>query len=226
LLRLASAPRDSEGSARTYAPIRVVLADEHAVVRRTLRLLIDAAPDIKVVAEVTNLAAAIRQVDADHPDVLVVELGLTRGSGIELVRRLRERVPRTELVAVTMDESPLFALQTIDAGIVGFVLKDRADSELLNAIRLATHGDEFVSPRVIAGLNALRRAAGGDGLGSREREVLRLIALGHTSAEIAACLHLSRRAIETLRARIYRTLGLRTRADLVQFALRRQMIGG
>jgi two-component system response regulator NreC len=122
-----------------------------------------------------------------------------------------------------MDESPLFAQQALDAGAVAFVLKDRANAELLTAIRRATNGEEYVSPQVAPGLEALRRAVDRDGLSPRETELLRLIALGHTSAEIAAKLHVSRRTVETHRARVYDKLGLKSRAELVQFALRRGM---
>jgi two-component system response regulator NreC len=119
----------------------------------------------------------------------------------------------------------LFAQQALDAGAIGFVLKDKADSELLEAVHHAARGEEYVSPGVAAGLEILRRAVDEDGLSPREVEVLRLIALGHTSAEIAAKLELSRRTIEAHRARILRKLGLRTRADLVQVALRRGLMG-
>jgi two-component system response regulator NreC len=123
-----------------------------------------------------------------------------------------------------MEASPLFAQHALDAGAVGFVLKDRADSELPEAIRRAAQGGEYISPRVAAGLDALRRAVSGDGLSPRETEILRLIALGHTSAEIAGTLHLSRRTVETHRARIHRKLGLATRAELVRHALRRHLL--
>lgn len=123
-----------------------------------------------------------------------------------------------------METSPLLAQQTLDAGAVGFVLKDRADGELAAAVRNAAAGREYVSPHVAAGLDVLRRAVGSDTLSPRETEVLRLVALGYTSAEIAEKLHLSRRTVETHRASIYCKLGLTTRAQLVQYALRRQLL--
>jgi two-component system, NarL family, response regulator NreC len=224
-LHLASGSGGAEFSSRLDMPIGVVLADDHALVRRNLRLLLEREEDIEVIAEASDLSAVMRQVHGRLPHVLVLDLRLPNGSSVEAVRRLREQVPATEIVVITMEESPLFAQQAIDAGAIGFVLKDKADSELLTAIRCATRGDEYVSPRVAAGLEGLRRAVGGDGLSPRETEVLRLIALGHTSAEIAAKLHLSRRTVETHRARIHRKLGLTTRAELVQFALGRHLIG-
>jgi two-component system response regulator NreC len=210
---------------RAAMPIRIVLADDHLVVRRSLRRLLDAEQDVEVVAEADDLTAVARQVHSHAPHVLVLDIRLRNGSSVEMIRQLTARVPGTEVVVLTMDESPMFAQQALDAGAAGFVLKDRADSELLAAIHCAARGEEFVSSRVAAGLDALRRAMKTDGLTPRETEILRLIALGHTNAEIAAMLHLSRRTVETHRARIHRKLGLETRAELVQFALRRHLIG-
>jgi len=206
-------------------PIRVVLADDHAMVRRNLRLLLDTEEDVEVIAEACDLETVIRDVNHHLPRVLVLDLRLPNGSSIETIRRLRVETPDTEIIVLTMVESPLFAHQAMDAGAVGFVLKHRADSELLSAIRCAARGDEYVSTRIAAGLDGLRRAMSGDGLSPREIEVLRLIALGHTSVEIAAKCHLSRRTVETHRARIHRKLGLTTRAELVRFALQRRLIG-
>lgn len=206
-------------------PIQVVLADDHAVVRRSLRLLLDAEEDVSVVAEAADLPAVVRQVHGHVPHVLVLDLQMPNGSSVETIRRLRQQVPRTEIVVVTMEASPLFAQQAIDAGAIGFVLKDRADTELPEAVRNAARGNEYISPHVDAGLEALRRAVSGDGLSPRETEILRLIALGHTSAEMAAKLHLSRRTVETHRAHIHHKLGMKTRAELVGYALRRNLLG-
>ncbi len=207
------------------APIRVVIADTHAVVRRSLRSLLDVENDMNLIAEASELSTATHRVNEDRPEVLVVDLRMLNGSSVQTISDLRQQAPWTEIVVLTMHESPLFAQRTLDAGAVGFVLKDRADVELLDAIRCAARGEEYVSTRVAAGLDRLRRAVGGDALNSRETEVLRLIALGHTSAEIAEKLHVSRRTVETYRARLHTKLGLRTRAELVQVALRRSLIG-
>ena len=210
---------------RPALPIHVVLADDHAVVRRNLRLLLESEEDVAVVAEAADLAAVVSQVHGHVPHVLVLDHQMPNGSTLETIRRLREQVPETEIVVVTMEASPLFAQQAIDAGAIGFVLKDRSDTELPEAVRNAAHGSEYISPHVDAGLDALRRAVTGDGLSPRETEILRLIALGHTSAEMAAKLHLSRRTVETHRAHIHRKLGMKTRAELVGYALRRNLLG-
>jgi two-component system, NarL family, response regulator NreC len=222
-LHLAPAPGGAE--APDNAQIRVVLADDHALVRRSLRLLLDCERDVDVVGEAGDLKGVARNVYGYAPHVLVLDLEMPGGSSIEAIRQLRKRVPETEIVVLTMERSPAFAQRAIDAGAVGFVLKDRADAELPEAVRRASRGEEYVSSHVAAGLDALRRTVNGDGLSPRETEVLRAIALGYTSAEIAGKLHLSRRTIETHRANIHRKLGLATRAELVHFALRRHLIG-
>jgi two-component system response regulator NreC len=224
-LRLARPLPETGGAPRPAFPIQVVLADDHAVMRRNLRLLLDGEDDCRVVAEAADLSTVTRQVHEHVPHALVLDLQMPDGKSIETMRHLREQVPETEIVVLTMEASPLFAQQALDAGAVGFVLKDRADSELPEAIRRAARGDEYISPRVAAGLDALRRAVSGDGLSPRETEILRLIALGYTSAEIATKLHLSRRTVETHRAHVYRKLGLGTRAELVRYALARHLIG-
>lgn len=224
-LQLLASPRGPDAPPELGAPIRVVLADDHALVRRSLRLLLDCEEDVDVVGEAENLANVVRHVHGHVPHVLVLDLQMPGGSSIEAIRRLREQVPDTEIVVLTMEHSPAFAQRAIDAGAVGFVLKDRADIELPEAVRRAARGEEYVSPQVAAGLEALRRTVNGDGLSQRETEVLRSIALGYTSAETAQKLHLSRRTVETHRARIHRKLGLATRAELVHFALRRHLIG-
>jgi two-component system response regulator NreC len=155
----------------------------------------------------------------------VLDLRLPNGSPIETIRRLRAESPEMQIVVLTMEDSPQFAQQALDSGAIGFVLKDRADSELISAVRLAARGEEYMSPHVAAGLEALQRATGRETLSPRELEILRLIALGFTSREIATKLQLSRRTIETQRSRIHSKLGLATRAELVRFAIDHQLLG-
>jgi DNA-binding NarL/FixJ family response regulator len=166
-----------------------------------------------------------RQVHGHVPHVLVLDLQMPNGSSLQTIRHLRDQVPETEVVVLTMEDSPLFAQHALDAGAVGFVLKDHADTELPAAIHEAVVGREFISPRVAAGLEALRQAVSGDGLCPRETEILRLIALGYTNAEIAGRVHLSRRTVETHRAHIHAKLQMTTRAELVRYALTRHLIG-
>lgn len=221
-LHLAASDGDLD---REQLPITVVLADDHAMFRRTLRRLLDVEDSVSVVDEASDLPSAIEHVHRRRPRVLVLDLNMPNGSTIEAVRQLRTELPWTEIVVLTTEESALVAQQLLAAGAVAFVFKDRAETELLEAVHRAAHGEEYVSPRVAAGLEVLRRTADGGLLSPREVEILRLIALGYTSAEIAAKLHLSRRTVETHRARIFQKLELRTRAELVRFALDRHLIG-
>jgi two-component system, NarL family, response regulator NreC len=206
------------------AQIRVLLADDHTLMRRSLRLLLDGEDDMDVIAEANDLAAVARDVDAHEPHVLVLDLSMPDGSSVEAIGRLRERAPDTQIVVMTMEENPVFAKRAFAAGALGFVAKELADAELPPAVRAAARGEEFVSPRVAVRLDALHRSLTDDALSPREVEVLRLIALGHTSVEIARKLHLSPRTVETHRANVHRKLGLATRAGLVRYALRRGLM--
>jgi two-component system response regulator NreC len=223
-LKLAPAASAIDSGPSPDHPIRVVLADDHALMRRSLRLLLDREEGVEVVAEADDLTTVMRHVHERQPHVLVLDLGMPGGSSIEAIRRLREEVTSTEVVVLTMEDSPTFAKQALDAGAIGFVLKDFADVELNRAVRAAARGQQYVSPRVAASLESTRRAIAGNELTAREAELVRLIALGHTSAEIARKLHLSRRTVEANRARLHRKLGLSNRAELVRYALRRGLL--
>jgi len=131
-----------------FRPIRVVLADDHAPLRRTLRRLLEGEKDVKVVAEASDLDSAICQLRAHRPRVLVLDPRMADGSSAERIGRLREQSPRTEIVVITMHDNEMFADQALKAGAIGFVLKDRADLELADAIRRASRGLEYRSPRV------------------------------------------------------------------------------
>lgn len=228
-LHLAPSPEAGEAGAAGEpaaepSAIRVVVADDHSLVRRSLRLLLDAEEDVELVAEADDLASATQHVHRRRPHVLVLDLGMPGGSSIETIGQLRERVPETQVVVMTMEESPVFAQRALTAGALGYVAKELADDELPQAVRAVAKGEQYVSPRVGARLDALHRSLTENKLTPREVEVLRLISLGHTSVEIARKLHLSPRTVETHRAHIHRKLGLSTRAELVRYALRRGLL--
>lgn len=206
------------------SPIRVALADDRALVRHGLRLLLGNQEDIEVLAGTADVASLGGQVAAHHPDVLVLDLGLPSRSAIAAISGLRERAPHTQIVVLTGEREPMFARRALAAGALGFVAKESADDDLPAAIRASARGSRFVSASVAAGLEATRRSFAEDRLTAREIEVLRLIALGHTSAEVARALALSPRTVETHRARIHKKLGLATRAELVSYALRRRLL--
>jgi two-component system, NarL family, response regulator NreC len=193
----------------------VVIADDHTVVRQGLRLLIDNEPGMQVIAEAGTVPDAERMARAHRPTVLVLDLNMPGGSSLEAIPRLREHVA---VVVLTMQDDPAFARQALQAGALGFVLKEAADEELLEAIRLAATGETYLNPRLGAKIAAAPPKDDGP-LSPRETDVLRLIALGHTNTEIAEQLFLSTRTVETHRAHIQRKLSLSTRAELVRYAL-------
>ena len=224
-LHLALQSDEDDSPASDAAPIRVVLADDHAMMRRGLRRLLDREDDVEVIAEAADLSSALESARKERPHVLVLDLGMPDGCSIDAIGELRERIPETQVVVITMQDSPVFAQRAFAVGAVGFVAKDLADGELPQAVRAAARGQEYISPRVSVRLDALHSSLTGDALTPREVEVLRLIALGHTSVETAHKLHLSPRTVETHRAHIHRKLGLATRAELVRYALRRGLLG-
>ena len=206
--------------------ITVVLADDHAVVRKGLRLLLDSESGLRVVAEAGTVPDAIRMAMAHRPTVLVLDLNMPGGSSLEAIPVLRRDAEQTAIVVLTMQNDPSFARQALQAGALGFVLKEAADDELLGAIRLAADGETYLNPRLGAKLAAQPAQPGGppDDLSERELEVLRLIALGHTNNEIAEQLYLSVRTVESHRAHIQQKLAMTTRSELVRYAIDRGLI--
>jgi two-component system, NarL family, response regulator NreC len=219
----SSTPESSQSA--SAAPIRILLADDHAAMRRSLRLLLEGEADIDVIAETDCMESVMGHVNERHPDVLVLDLGISSwGSGIETLSRLSKDTPNMRIVVLTMNDDPAFARRALDNGALGLVLKEMADSDLPAAVRNASRGRSYSSPVLAAKLDGGKPSSGTDKLTPREREVLRLIALGHTSIEIASKLDLSPRTIETHRARIHRKLGLVTRAELVRYALQNELM--
>ena len=204
----------------------VVIADDHTVVRQGLRLLIDNEAGLQVVAEAGTVPDAERLARAHRPTVLVLDLNMPGGSSLDAIPRLREDAPDTAIVVLTMQDDPAFARKALQAGARGFVLKEAADEELLEAIRLAAAGDTYLNPRLGARMAATPDQPSGppDDLSERELEVLRLIALGHTNSEIAEQLFLSTRTVETHRAHIQQKIRRTSRAELVRYALDHRLL--
>lgn len=215
----------SEIASPTSRSTQVVLADDHELQRRSWRLRLESQLDLQVVSAPGDLFTLRRQVNGHAPDVLLLDLRMPNASSVALIRSLRAASPETKIVIVTVQDSPAFARAAIEAGAIGYVLEETADSEVALATARAVRGESYLSPRVAAAIHGLRLAAGEDGLSGRETEVLRLIALGLTSTEIADELHVSRRTVETHRARIHRKLGVAKRWELVRYALARHLIG-
>jgi two-component system response regulator NreC len=209
------------------ANLKIVIADDHAVVRRGLRLLLDAEDGFEVVAEAGDVDDALRYTRAHRPNVLVLDLNMPgQRSSLELIPELAESVPDTRVVVLTMQEDPEFAREALSAGAAAYVLKEAADTELVEAIHRAAAGDTYLNPRLGALLAAAppKDAGPPDDLTAREVEILRLIALGHTNAEIGETLFLSVRTVETHRAHIQQKLRRSSRAELVAYALERGLL--
>ena len=212
------------GSSDSDPTIRIVLADDHAVVRVGLRMVLNGEPGFEVVAEAGNTEDAARYVRGHRPDVLVLDLNMPGQSGLDLIPRLRQEAPDTNIVVLTMQRDPAFARQALSSGALGYVIKDAADTELVQAVRCAAAGKRYLNPQLGAKLAAAPADARPGDLTEREIEILRLIALGHTNPDIAGQLYLSIRTVETHRAHIHQKLSLATRADLVRFALEHRLI--
>jgi two-component system, NarL family, response regulator NreC len=219
-------PIDGESSEETASveAIRIILADDHGVVRSGLRMLLDSEQDFEVVAEASNIEDARRYVRGYHPRVLVLDLNMPGGSSLEAIPAIREESPDTHIVILTMQKEPTFARAALSAGALGYVLKEAADDELVEAVRRAAVGESYLNPRLGARIASEPPPGPPDDLSEREVDVLRLIALGHTNSEIAARLFLSVRTVETHRSRIQQKLLISTRAELVAYAIERGLI--
>jgi two-component system response regulator NreC len=216
-----SAPNSGDGAGE---PIRIVLADDHAVVRSGLRMVLESEHDIEVVAEASDIESARRYVRGHHPRVLVLDLNMPGGSSLEAIPAIREEAPETQIVVLTMQQESAFAREALGAGALGYVLKEAADDELVEAVRRAAAGESYLNPRLGARIAAEPPPSPPDDLSEREVDVLRLIALGHTNSEIAQQLYLSVRTVETHRSHIQQKLRLSSRAELVGYALERGLI--
>ena len=218
---MTSANEATRATDTTESPeaIRIVIADDHAVVRRGLRQVLDAEEGLEVVAEASDLAGARRYVRGHHPGVLVLDLNLPEGPSLPAIPELRAEFPDTQIVVLTMQKEAAYAREALGAGALGYVLKEAAEDELVEAVRRAAVGDTYLNPRLGARVAAEPPPGLPDGLSEREVEVLRMIALGHTNAEIGKELYLSVRTVETHRAHIQQKLGIGSRSELVRYAL-------
>ena len=201
---------------------RVIVCDDHALVRSGLRKLLEAEADIEVTGEAANADEAIEQVGEQRPDVLLLDVVMPGRSGIEALPDLMDAAPETRVLVLSMQDDPSYVRQAFAAGATGYLLKEAADAELVQAIHEVAGGRRYVHPLLGARLAAAEATSpthAPDPLSEREHEVLRLLALGHTNQEIAKLLYISIRTAETHRARIMQKLGLSTRAEIVRYAL-------
>lgn len=207
--------------------IRVLVADDHAVVREGIRQVLAATPGLDVVAEASNGEEALELAQAHKPDVIVLDISMPGVSGLEVAARIRQTIPETAVLILSMHDHTEYVLQAVRAGAHGYVLKDASPAELREAVRAVHAGQSYFGPRVADRLSAgLRgeleqeeRRSRLEGLTAREREVLALVATGQTNKEIGQSLGISHRTVETHRESIVRKLRIRTVAELTRFAI-------
>lgn len=198
--------------------ITVVLADDHNLIRTGLRSMLEGEADLRVIGEGADTASAVRLTQDRRPDVLVLDLQMPGADPARDVEGLRESVPTTAIIVLTMQSDPRKARELLRAGAAAYVLKQAAERKLTEAIRIAAVGGSYIDPE-LGGAMAKLEADPLDDLGERDRELLRLLALGHTNREIGEQLFLSVRAIEVNRAKLLEKLGISSRPDLVRFAI-------
>ena len=212
--------------------IRILLVDDHMVVRIGLRALIDSEPDLQVAGEAGNGVEAIEQVRALQPDVVVMDIAMPEMDGLEATRRIRSEHPACPVLILTVHAQEKYLFPVLKAGGAGYVLKSTVDTELLDAIRTVARGGAFLYPSAtrmlledyLSHLHNVPDQDAYESLSEREREVLKFIALGHTAKEVAEKLAISPKTVETYRTRIMEKLTLQSRVDLVQYALARGLL--
>ena len=207
--------------------IRILLVDDHAVVRQGFRMILGAQPDMEIVGEAGNGREAISQAAELQPDVVVMDVAMPELNGIEATRRIAESSPRVRVLALSMHKDSVYVREILRAGAKGYLLKESIDVDLLTAVRAVAKGDGYLSPAVSdAVLTDYRKHVTDplDLLSSREREVLQLIAVGKTNKEIAGALNLSVYTVDAHRGRIMDKLNLHSAGELVRFAVRKGLI--
>ena len=204
-------------------PITVFVADDHAVVREGLASLLAAQPDLRVVGTAADGRDTVRQIVNLQPEVVVMDIAMPQMNGIEAAREIRERAPRTRLIILSMHSSVEHVFHALEAGALGYVLKESAGKELIEAVRAVHAGRRYLSPRVAEMMAEVVSRRSTDSplnrLSGRERQILQLVAEGRSSAQIAATLHLSPKTVDTYRSRLMQKLHIGDVAGLVKFAI-------
>lgn len=215
----------------TPLKIRVLLADDHSVVRQGLKLVLDAEPDIEVIAEASDGAEAVQRGLEVDADLAVLDVSMPRLTGLQAAHQLSRRRPGLRILILSMHDNERYFFEALRAGASGYVLKSDADRDLVEACRAAMRGEPFVYPAAVSALirDYLERARddgrdSGDPLSPREREILKLVAEGHTNREIATALVIAEKTVERHRANIFGKLGMRDRVDLTRYAIRAGLV--
>jgi len=207
---------------------RILIADDHGIVRAGIRLLLERQGDLEVVAEAADGVEAVQSALAARPDVCILDVAMPRLTGLQAAREILAQLPRTRVLMLSMHDDEHYLYAALQAGAGGYVLKREADHDLVAAIRAVARGEAFLTNAAERALIREWIASGGEGprdpLSPREQEVVKLIAEAHTNAQIAQLLHLSEKTIESHRANVLRKLGMRDRVELVRYAIRRGLI--
>ncbi|HZO53815.1 MAG TPA: response regulator transcription factor [Bryobacteraceae bacterium] len=206
--------------------LRIVLADDHAVVRKGFRLILNQEPDIEVIAEAGNGSEAIKLALELRPDVLIMDIAMPEMTGVEATRRIHENFPDCRILILSMHKDPVYVRESLRAGARGYLLKESIDEDLLRAVRALAGGDGFLSPEVSRTVldDYQQTTDPFDSLTAREREVLQLLADGKVAKEVATALDVSVYTVDAHRGRIMKKLGLRSSTELVKFAMRKGLI--
>jgi DNA-binding NarL/FixJ family response regulator len=208
--------------------MRVLIADDHGIVRSGIRLLLDRQPDMEVVAEAADGVEAIDEALSNHPDMCILDVGMPRMTGLQAARAIRSHLPDARVLMLSMHDDEHYLFEALKAGASGYVLKREADQDLVGAIRAVARGEAFLTNAAERSIIRQWMADGADGpvvpLTPREEEVVKLIAEAFTNAQIAEILHLSEKTIESHRANVLRKLGMRDRVELVRYAIRRGLV--
>ncbi|WP_329031758.1 response regulator transcription factor [Streptomyces sp. NBC_01725] len=229
----ASGPERGAGPAPAFEPVptRILLADDHALVRRGVRLILDGEPDLTVVAEAGDGAEAIEMAREHRPDLAILDIAMPRMTGLQAAREVSRLLPDTRILILTMYDNEQYFFEALKSGASGYVLKSVADRDLLEACRAAMRDEPFLYPGAVTALirNYLDRVRRGESIPEkavtvREEEILKLVAEGHSSKEIAEMLVISAKTVERHRANLLQKLGLKDRVELTRYAIRAGLI--
>jgi DNA-binding NarL/FixJ family response regulator len=207
--------------------MRVLIADDHGIVRSGLRMLLEQQPDIDVIAEAADGAEARDVAIRERPDLAILDVKMPKLTGLQATREIREHAPGVSVLILSMYDDERYLFEALKAGASGYVLKAQADVDLLEAVRAVERGEPFLTPKAQRALikDVLGQGvARTDELTPREEEVVKLVAEAHTNKEIAEILHLSEKTVENHRSNAMRKLGMRDRVELVRYAIRRGLI--
>jgi DNA-binding NarL/FixJ family response regulator len=206
--------------------LKVLIADDHGIVRSGVKLLLDRQPDIEVVAEAEDGVEAVAQAIRHRPDVAVLDVSMPRMTGLQATHEIKQQAPDTQVLILSMHDDERYLFEALRAGAAGYVLKQAADQDLVDAVRAAGRGEPFLTASAQQTLirDFLERGEQPAELTPREQEVVKLIAEAHTNKEIAEILHLSEKTVESHRARVLQKLGMRDRVELVRYAIRQGLV--